>query len=139
MPRMIFVNLPVTDLDAATRFYQAIGCRKNDQFSDANAASMVWSDTITFQLLTRAYFQTFTPMPLADASTACAAMYALSFDDRAAIDATTEAGAAAGGRADGRPVMDMGWMYNRQIQDPDGHVLELVWMDMSAMPDPAAG
>ncbi|MBA4491326.1 VOC family protein [Paracoccus sp. S1E-3] len=138
MPRMIFVNLPVADLAAASRFYTAIGCQKNDQFSDENAASMVWSDTITFQLLTRAYFQTFTSMPLADASKACAAMYALSMDSRADIDATTEAGAAAGGTPDGRPVMDMGWMYNRQLQDPDGHVLELVWMDMKAMEEQGA-
>ncbi len=64
---MVFVNLPVTDLAGATRFYQALGCQKNAQFSDENAASMVWSDSITFQLLTRSYFQTFTTMPLADA------------------------------------------------------------------------
>lgn len=138
MPRMIFVNLPVSDLAAATRFYRAIGCTKNDQFSDENAASMVWSDAINFQLLTRAYFQTFTSMPVADAATACGAMYALSFDDRAAVDAAATAGAEAGGTPDGRPVMDMGWMYNRQIADPDGHVLELVWMDMSALPGPDA-
>ena len=135
MPKMIFVNLPVADLAAATCFYQAIGCQKNDQFSDENAASMVWSDAITFQLLTRSYFQTFTAMPLADARTACAAMYALSFEDRAAIDTTAAAAAAAGGTLDGRPVMDMGWMYNRQVQDPDGHVLELIWMDLGALPD----
>lgn len=34
MPKMIFVNLPVKDLAAATRFYEAIGCSKNEQFSD---------------------------------------------------------------------------------------------------------
>jgi len=43
MPKMIFVNLPVKDLAAAIHFYEAIGCRKNEQFSDHQAASMVWS------------------------------------------------------------------------------------------------
>lgn len=133
MIKMIFVNLPVSDLAASTRFYQALGCERNDQFSDENAASMVWSDAIVFQLLTRDYFQTFTTMPLADAHAACGAMYALSFETREAVDATVKAGEAAGGRLDGRPPIDMGWMYNRQIQDPDGHVLEFVWMDMSGM------
>lgn len=139
MTKMIFVNLPVADLAAATRFYQAIGCEKNDQFSDEKAASMVWSDAITFQLLTRDYFQTFTPMTVADAKAACGAMYALSFDERDAVDVTAKSGEAAGGTLDGRPAMDMGWMYNRQVQDPDGHVLEFVWMDMSAMSGPDAG
>lgn len=138
MTKMIFVNLPVSDLAAATRFYEAIGCQKNDQFSDENAASMIWSEAITFQLLTRDYFQSFTPMNVADPRAACGAMYALSFDDRGSVDLIAKAGADAGGVLDGRPATDMGWMYNRQIQDPDGHVLELVWMDMSAMTDAGA-
>lgn len=139
MPKMIFVNLPVADLAAATRFYQAIGCQKNDQFSDDNAASMVWSEAINFHLLTHSFFQTFTALPIADAKAACGALYAISFDDRAAVDATASAGAAAGGTVEGLSVVDMGWMYNRQIQDPDGNVLELVWMDISAMPRDEAG
>ena len=52
MSKMIFVNLPVKDIAAATRFYEAIGCQKNEQFSDHQASSMVWSDVITFHLLT---------------------------------------------------------------------------------------
>ena len=86
MPKMIFVNLPVKDLAAATRFYQAIGCEKNDQFSDENAASMVWSDTIAFHLLTHATFSTFTPKPLADAHKTTAMLIALSRDSREEVD-----------------------------------------------------
>lgn len=132
MPRMMFVNLPVTDLAAATRFYEAIGCRKNDQFSDDKASSMVWSDAITFQLLTREYFATFTSKPVADAHTSCQVLLALSHDTRQGVDIISEAAAAAGGRADVRDPMDMGWLYNRAFEDPDGHVLEAVWMDMNA-------
>ena len=78
MSRMIFVNLPVTDLARATRFYEAIGCRKNDQFSNHEASSMVWSESITFQLLTRDYFSTFTPKPIADAHHSTEVLIALS-------------------------------------------------------------
>jgi hypothetical protein len=39
MPKMIFANLPVTDRPATTRFYEAIGCVKNRQFSEDNAAA----------------------------------------------------------------------------------------------------
>jgi predicted lactoylglutathione lyase len=70
MPKMIFVNLPVKDLAAATRFYEAIGCEKNAQFSNGDAAMMVWSDTIAFMLLRHEFFSTFTPRPIADAKTA---------------------------------------------------------------------
>jgi len=132
MPKMIFVNLPVADLAASIRFYEAIGCRKNDQFSDDRAASMVWSDTITFQLLTQAYFQTFAPRPLAQPREAIGMLIALSRDSRAEVDAITEAAAAAGGKADIRERQDLGFLYGRSFEDPDGHVFEPMWMDMAA-------
>jgi uncharacterized protein len=138
MQKTIFVNLPVQDLAAATRFYEAIGCRKNPQFSDGRAASMVWSDTITFQLLAREYFSTFTAKPVSDAHNACAVMLALSHESRDQVDGVITAAAAAGGKADVRKRMDLGWLYNRAVEDPDGHILELVWVDLAAMTTPQA-
>jgi predicted lactoylglutathione lyase len=133
MPKMIFVNLPVKDLAASTRFYEAIGCRKNDQFSDVNAASMVWSDTITFQLMTHDYFKTFATRPIANAREAVGMLIALSCDSRDEVDAITEAAAAAaGGKADVRERQDTGFMYLRTFEDPDGHVFEPAWMDTQA-------
>ena len=133
MPKMIFVNLPVEDLAAATRFYEAIGCKKNEQFSDHQASSMVWSDAITFHLLTRDYFATFTSKPVADARQSCEVMLAITLDSREAVDAISEAAAVAGGKSDIRAPMDMGWMYNRALEDTDGHTFEAVWADMAAM------
>lgn len=136
MSKMIFVNLPVKNLAAATRFYEAIGCKKNEQFSDQKAASMVWSDTITFQLLTREYFATFAPRQVADAHGTCEVLLALTRDSREEVDTISEAAAAAGGKVDVRERMDMGWMYNRAFEDADGHVFEAVWMDMNAATEP---
>lgn len=133
MPKMIFVNLPVNDIAAATRFYEALGCEKNPQFSDEKASSMVWSEAITFQLLTREYFQSFTPKPVADARASSEVLLCLSCDSRDAVDALARAGAGAGGKADIREPMDLGFMYNRSVEDPDGHIFELVWMNMEAM------
>lgn len=132
MPKTIFVNLPMADLAAAIRFYEAIGCHRNEQFSDDRAASMVWSDTITFQPLTQDYFQTFAPRPLAKPREAIGMLIALSRDSRAEVDAITEAAAAAGGRADIRERQDLGFLYGRSFEDPDGHVFEPMWLDMAA-------
>lgn len=128
MSKSIFVNLPVADLAASTRFYEAIGCVKNPQFSGESAASMVWSDTITFQLLTREYFSTFSPKSVADAHQTCQVLLALSCDNRDAVNAVAAAAASAGGK-DTREAMDLGWLYNRAFADPDGHVFEAVWVD----------
>lgn len=132
MPKMIFVNLPVADLAAATRFYEAIGCTKNADFSDDNASSMMWSDEIIFMLLRRDYFSTFTSKPIADAHKSVAVLLALSLDSREAVDAITETAAKAGGKADVRDPQDMGFMYGRAFEDLDGNVFEPTWMDMEA-------
>lgn len=132
MPKTIYINLPVKDLVAATRFYEAIGCTKNTQFSDEQSASMVWSEAITFQLLARQYFATFTSKQIADAHVTCQVLLALTRDTREDVDAINKAAAAAGGKADVRDPMDMGWLYNRAFEDADGHVFEAVWMDMEA-------
>lgn len=133
MPKMIFVNLPVKDLATSLRFYKAIGCEQNMQFSNEQAAMMVWSEAISFMLLTHEYFGTFTSKRIADAQQTCEVLLALSRDSREEVDSITKAAAAAGGKADVRPPQDMGFMYGRAFQDPDGHVFEPVWMDMAAV------
>lgn len=133
MSRMIFVNLPVTDLDKSMAFYTALGFENNPQFSDETAACMVWSESIFVMLLTHDKWRTFTkrPIPSADSSEV---MLALTCDDREAVDAMNEKAAANGGTADINPVQELGFMYNRNLADPDGHVWEAFWMDPSAIP-----
>jgi predicted lactoylglutathione lyase len=133
MPRMIFVNLPVTDLERSLRFYEAIGARKEPKFSNEAAAMMVISDTISVMLLTHPFYASFTGKPIADAHQVSGVILALSADSPAAVDAMVEAAAAAGGKADPGPRQDMGGiMYGRSFEDPDGHHWEPMWMDAKA-------
>lgn len=132
MTRMIFVNLPVTDLAAAMAFYTALGFKNNPQFTDETAACMVWSEAINVMLLTHEKWRTFTQRPIPPASSS-EVMLAISCDSREAVDAMNAAAAANGGTADINPKRDLGFMYNRNLVDPDGHVWEAMWMDMSAM------
>ncbi len=133
MERTVIVSLPVTDLKVSVTFYEAIGFKANTRFTDENAAWMVWSETINFMLLTHAKWRTFTSRPIPPA-TASEVMLALSCDSRDAVDAMSDAAAANGGTADINPVEDHGFMYTRDLADPDGHALGAMWMDMSAMP-----
>lgn len=133
MTRMIFVNLPVTDLARSRAFYEALGFTNNPQFSDEGSACMVVSDTIHVMLLTHEKWRGFTDRPIPPAH-ASEVMLALSCDGRAAVDAMNAAAAAHGGTADINPVQDLGFLYNRNLADPDGHVWEAVFMDMDAMP-----
>jgi predicted lactoylglutathione lyase len=136
---MIFVNLPVTDLERSVRFYEAIGARKEAKFSNEAAAMMVVSDTISVMLLTYPFYATFTGKPIADAHASSAVLLCVSCDSPADVDAMVEAAAAAGGTADPGPRQEMGgMMYGRSFEDPDGHHWEPMWMDASAAQQGAA-
>ncbi|KQM87382.1 lactoylglutathione lyase [Sphingomonas sp. Leaf23] len=138
MPKMIFVNLAVADVAAATRFYEAIGFVKNEQFSNARGSGMNWSDTIHVMLLDRDFYATFTPKRIIDAKIESGVLLALSFDDRAGVDAITDAALAAGGRELHDP-QDEGYMYSRAFEDLDGHGWGPFTMDMAAMQAAHAG
>ena len=136
MTRMIFISLPATDLAASTAFYEALGFRLNPVFSNEEGACMVWSETIHAMLLTHAKWRSFTDRPLPPPGST-AVMLTLSLDDRAAVDTMNTVAAAHGGTADVNPVQDLGFMYGRDLADPDGHLWGAMWMDPSAMPQQA--
>lgn len=133
MPKMIFVNLPVRDLAASTAFYEALGGTVNPQFSDDTATSIMLSDTIFVMLLTHEKYKSFTTRPIGDARAETQALYALNVDSREDVDTAVDRLVAAKGRADPNPAQDLGFMFSRSVEDPDGYVWELFWMDMSAM------
>jgi predicted lactoylglutathione lyase len=134
MPKMIFVNLPVRDLAASKAFYVALGAEPNPQFSDEQTACMVFSESISVMLLTHDRYCQFTQRPIGDARRDSYALIALSAESRDAVNETATRAVAAGGRADPNPAQDHGFMLNRHVEDPDGNVWEIMWMDMSAMP-----
>jgi predicted lactoylglutathione lyase len=132
MNRMIFVNLPVTDLAKSIAFYEAIGAAADPHFRDENTQMMRISDEICVMLLNHERFQGFTPRRIPNAHETAQVLLCLSAESRDEVDATTDKAGAAGGLADPNPKQDHGFMYGRSFADPDGHIWELAWMDMAA-------
>ncbi|MFV0624011.1 VOC family protein [Sphingomonas sp. ac-8] len=133
MARDIFVNLPVADVARSTAFYEAIGFEKNPDFSNEQAWAMRWTDAIYVMLLDNAFYATFTDKKILDAKTHSGALLALGFDSRADVDAITQAALTAGGRELHDPE-DLGFMYSRAFEDPDGHGWGPFTMDVAAAP-----
>ncbi|KPL67036.1 lactoylglutathione lyase [Erythrobacter sp. SG61-1L] len=136
MSKMIFVNLPVTDLPKSMAFYESLGFTNNPQFTDENAACMVWSDAIFVMLLTHGHWRKFTQRPF-PAEGASEVMLAINFDSTDEVNRIVDLSGAQGGTADVNPKQDHGFMFSRSFADPDGHVWEVFWMDMAAMGDSA--
>lgn len=127
-PQMIFVNLPVRDLDASKAFFAALGYTFNPQFTNQDAACMVVSDSIYVMLLVEPFFQTFTRQPLCDARRQTEVITCLSATSCAAVDQLVDKALAAGA-SEPMPARDYGFMYQRGFQDLDGHLWEIAHMD----------
>lgn len=132
MSKLIFVNLPVSNLERAVAFYEAVGAEKNPQFSDDTAACMVFSETIHAMLLTHDKYRQFTSKKIVDAKTSSEVLICISSDSRDGVDEMVSKAQAAGGGVDPTPTQDFGFMYGRSFEDPDGHIWEIMWMDMEA-------
>lgn len=127
----IFVNIPTSDLERAKAFYTALGAGINPQFTDENAACIVWDDNVYFMVLKKDFFQTFTDKEIADPRTQAQVLIALSRDSREEVDSIVEAGLANGGSEPTEP-KDYGFMYSRDLDDPDGNGIEFVFMEPQA-------
>lgn len=135
MPQMIFVNLPVADLDKSKAFYEAVGAANNPAFTDETAACMVVEEgSIHVMLLTHEKWATFTSKKIPDAHTTAQVLLCVSADSRDAVDGQVDKAVKAGGKADPTPTQDFGFMYGRSFEDPDGHIWEVMWMDPAAIP-----
>lgn len=128
MSSKVFINLPVKDLEASKAFYTALGYTINPQFTDDTAACVVINEHIYAMLLTHEKFKQFTPKDIADATKTSEVLVALSLDSKTSVDESIDRALKAGG-SEARPAFDYGFMYGRSLNDLDGHIWELFWMD----------
>lgn len=132
MHTMIFVNLPIRDLDASRAFFTSLGYTFNEAFSDENALCLILGDNLYAMLLKREFFQTFTPREVADARATTEVLVALSVGARDDVDRLITRAVEAGG-TEVREPQDLGFMYGRSYADPDGHIWEIIWTDPAAV------
>jgi uncharacterized protein len=127
MPTNIFVSYPTADLERSKAFYTALGASINPLFTDDNAVCFVWDDNVYTMVLKREFFATFTDKQVADPAATAQMQVAFTRDSREEVDEAAEAGLAAGG-SEPRPAQDFGFMYSRDLEDPDGNVVAFIYM-----------
>lgn len=133
MPKQIFINLAVKDVQKSMDFYTALGFTNNPQFSDDEGKCMVWSENIFLMILSHEKFSSFATKPIADTKSALAGLYSLSLDSENDVHEMMKRGLNAGG-IEPNEMRDYGFMKQRTIEDFDGHTWEIFYMDLSKFP-----
>lgn len=134
MPTQIYVNLPVKDLKRSVDFFTELGYKFNPQFTDENSTCMIISDDIYVMLLVEKFFKTFTKKEIPDSSKSTEVILCLSAESREKVDEMVNKAVEAGGTASNEK-QDQDWMYGHGFQDLDGHLWEIMYMDVNAMPE----
>lgn len=141
MPKRIFINLPVSDLPKATDFYRSLGFQQNKDFSDEHASCMDWSDEIIVMLLRTDFFESFVPgKSIPNLRSSAQVLLCLSFENKESLDAFADQAVRSGGRriesaaSATAEEQSAGAMYGHTVEDLDGHIWELLYMDPEQLP-----
>ena len=132
MTSSIWVSITTTDLARATAFYTGLGFTINPAFTDDNAACIEVDDHLYFMLVTRDFFATMTEKTIADPRTHAQFGINITRASREDVDAVVAKGLAAGG-TEPQPAQDHGFMYARDLEDPDGNNLGFLYMEPTAV------
>jgi len=135
--RMLFVTLPVADVERSRAFFAKLGFSFDPAFSGESAACMLVGEQASVMLGDHETFAKYSHLPMADPTTHALALFSFSVSARDEVDTVAEAAFAAGAReADGPE--DHGFMYSRSFFDLDGHGWQVMWMDPAAAQPGAA-
>ncbi len=129
--RVLFVSIPVADLERSRAFFVGLGFSFDPAFSGETAACMLVGEQASVMLLEKETFAQYSHLPTGDPTTHALALYSFNVGSRDEVDTVGAAALAAGGReADGAE--DHGFMYSRSFFDLDGHGWQVMWMDPAA-------
>jgi predicted lactoylglutathione lyase len=129
----MFVNLMVKDLPRSKAFWEGLGFSFNPQFTNENGACLVMGENLYAMLLTEPFYKGFITKAPADTTTTTEVLVAIALESRKAVEEMVEKALKSGGAAH-KPPQDHGWMYGHSFQDPDGHVWEPMYADVSKLP-----
>jgi predicted lactoylglutathione lyase len=133
MSRKLFVNVAVGDLARSVAFYRELGFSFDSNFTDETSTCMLVGEDAYVMLLTRQKLAEFTKKQIVDATTQTEAILAFSAESKDEVDDLADRALASGGSKANEP-MELGFMYGRSFNDPDGHLVEVFWMDPAAIP-----
>src|SRR5262245_51533852 len=118
--RMLFVNMPVADVERSKAFFAELGFSFHPAMTDESAACMLVGEHAYVMLLSREKFAEFAKLPTADPTTHTLALYCFSVSSRDEVDSVSVRALAAGG-TEVDDAEDHGYMYSRSFYDLDGH------------------
>ncbi|OBZ14904.1 extradiol dioxygenase [Bacillus sp. FJAT-27264] len=135
MTKELWINLPVKNLQKSREFFGKLGFsfHPRHENSDEAAGLIVGDKNVMVMLFPEDTFKSFTGHELADTQQGTEVLLSIDAESREEVDELVSKVLAAGGTVYKKPGGE-GWMYGAGFADPDGHRWNVLYMDMSQMP-----
>lgn len=136
LANQIWVNLPVKNLGKSEEFFSQIGFSVNrgPGNSDDCARIVIGDENVIVMLFPESTLERFIGTKIADTTQGTEMVLTIGADSKGEVDEMIAKVIKAGGSVYGNP-SDNGWMYGAGFVDLDGHRWNLLYMDMSKMPN----
>ena len=136
MSRELWLNLPVREPERAKAFYTQIGFRLNDQYvsQDGSFSLIVGDNQVVLMIFPESSFSGFVGNAVADPRQGNEVLFSLGANSKEEVDEIVLKVEGAGGTVFSKPDEHGGWMYGCGFADPEGHRWNVLYMDMSKMP-----
>ena len=128
--KQIFINIPVNDLEKSLQFYLALGFTINPLFTDSDQKCMVWSDAIFIMLQSLKFSNSYIKRSIIDIRNAQIPSFTLPVESIEKVDQLMERGINAGGLEPVKTLLE-DFMYLRTIEDRDGYVWGIMYLDVA--------
>ncbi len=127
--KQIFINIPVNDLEKSVQFFLALGFTINPLFTDEHQKCMIWSDVIYLMLQSKQFFGSYINKPFTDTQKYQSISHTLPVESIQRVNDMIEHGVKFGGK-ETVPALQEGFMYLRSIEDVDGYVWGIMYLDL---------
>lgn len=130
--KQIYINITVSDLKISTNFYETLGFIKVLELSNEVASCLKWSEEIFFMLLTNDFMKNFIQeKTFADMNKQADSIFYISLNSKEEVDEVLRKAESIHARIYSNKFNEQyDFMYTKSVLDPDGHILEIGFMNM---------
>jgi predicted lactoylglutathione lyase len=136
MAKQFWINLPVKDVNKSKEFFSKLGFTFNTgQGNGPNSACMLLGDqNVVCMLFDEPTFKGFTNNEITSTGQSTEVLLSIDAQSKEEVDEMVQKAVAAGGSSKHVPKEMEGFMYGCVFADLDGHRWNVLYMDMSKMP-----
>jgi predicted lactoylglutathione lyase len=135
MTKQLWLNLPVKDLEKSKNFFSELGFSFNTEHGNSSVSASLVIGKNVVMLFDEASFKNFTRTEITDTAKSNEILISIDAESKEEADELAKKVTNAGGIIYAEPSEKDGWMYGFGFTDLDGHRWNVLYMDMSKIPN----